>query len=116
MTKKKYRVLWTEVAVRDLEQIVSYIAADSPANAEQVLSRIQKQAASLETLPLRGRLVPELTGSGIRTWRELIARPYRIIFRVEANKVYVLALLDSRRDLEDVLLERMVRLDLTKDL
>jgi hypothetical protein len=46
----------------------------------------------------------------MRTWRELVVRPYRLIYRVGSKDVVVLALFDSRRDLEDVLLERLVRI------
>lgn len=45
----------------------------------------------------------------MQTWRELIVRPWRIIYRAEGDLVTVLALFDGRRDLEDVLLERLIR-------
>jgi plasmid stabilization system protein ParE len=53
--------------------------------------------------------VPELLRHGLAVWRELIVKPYRILYRIEGQTVYVLAVLDSRRDLEDLLLERLVR-------
>jgi toxin ParE1/3/4 len=94
----------------DLEEIVSYIAADSPINAKNVLAKLRGQAESLEVTPLRGRVVPELAQFGIRTWRELFVKPYRIIYRIAEKRVYLLAVLDGRRDLEDVLLERLLRI------
>jgi toxin ParE1/3/4 len=102
-------VHWAEVAVRDLEELVAYIAEDSPANAGRVLGRLERRAATLETAPARGRVVPELARFGMRTWRELVVKPYRLIYRMEGDTVTVLALLDGRRDLEDLLLERLVR-------
>jgi toxin ParE1/3/4 len=54
--------------------------------------------------------VPELAHFGIHSLRELIERPYRIVYRVASDTVTVVALLDGGRDLEDVLLERLVRL------
>jgi plasmid stabilization system protein ParE len=102
-------VRWAEEAVQDLEEIVGYVAADSPANARSLLTRLRERAASLDTAPLRGRVVPELARFGIRSWRELLVKPHRIIYRVVESEVHVLAVFDGRRDLEDVLLERLVR-------
>jgi len=95
--------------VRDLEELVAYIAVDSPTNATRVLDRIERRAGSLESSPARGRVVPELAHFGMRTWRELVVRPYRLVYRIEGDTVTVLAVFDGRRDLEDVLLERLLR-------
>ena len=54
-------------------------------------------------------MVPELAHFGMRTWRELVVRPYRLVYRIEGDTVTVLAVIDGRRDLEDVLLERLLR-------
>ena len=70
---------------------------------------MEARAARLESEPRRGRIVPELARFGIRTWRELIVRPYRIVYRIDGDTVAVLAVFDGRRELEDVLLERLVR-------
>ncbi len=109
MSEPSFRVLWTETAVRDLEDIISFIATDSPGNAAAVLARLKERAAALEANPMRGRVVPELALFGITTWREMIVKPHRLIYRVEADSVFVLAVLDGRRDLEDLLLQRLVR-------
>jgi toxin ParE1/3/4 len=109
MRKRSFRVLWTETAIRDLEGLIDYIARDAPINAGKILSQLRSKAESLTIAPERGRLVPELLRHGLAVWRELIVRPYRILYRIEGKTVYVLAVLDSRRDLEDVLLERLVR-------
>lgn len=109
MREPSFRVLWTEAAVRDMEDIIAFIAADSPGNARALLARFRERAAALEGHPTRGRIVPELALSGFATWREVIVRPYRLIYRVEADRVFVLAVLDGRRDLEDLLFRRLVR-------
>jgi len=110
MRKASFRVLWTETAICDLESLVGYITADAPINAGKVLARLKSKAESLRTTPERGRLVPELVQHGLPIWRELIVRPYRILYRIDGRTAYVLAVLDSRRDLEDVLLERLIRM------
>lgn len=109
MPRRRYRVQWAEVAVRDLEELVSYIAVDSAIHAERMLARLETRAAALESSPSRGRIVPELSHFGMRSWRELVVRPYRIVHRIEGDTVTVLAVFDGRRDLEDLLLERLLR-------
>jgi len=109
VSDRRFRVLWAEEAVQDLEEIVSYIAADSPVNARSLLTKLRGRVDALDTSPMRGRVVPELARFGIRSWRELVVKPYRIVYRVAEAEVFVLAIFDGRRDLEDVLLERLVR-------
>jgi plasmid stabilization system protein ParE len=109
MPRRRFRVRWAEAAARDLEEPVGFVALDSVADAERLLAQIESRAASLESNPGRGRVVPELSRFGMRTWRELGVRPYRLVYRIEGDTVNVLALFDGRRDLEDVLLERLVR-------
>lgn len=106
---KKYRVVWVRTATGDLESIAGYIADDSPARARDVLDGIERAAEKLAIMPRRGRVVPELAFFGIRNYRQLIHFPWRIIYRIAKEEVVVLAVLDSRRRLEDLLLERLVR-------
>ncbi len=109
MARPRLRVQWAEAAVRDLEELMTFIAMDSQADATRVLKRLETRAATLESSPQRGRIVPELVHFGMRTWRELVVRPYRLVYRIEGDTVNVLAVFDGRRDLEDLLLERLLR-------
>ena len=109
MAERRFRVVWAEAAARDLEEIVAFVAEDSPTSAERLLMALWAKAASLETVPKRGRYVPELSHFGMRSWREHVVRPYRIVYRVSGDTVTVLAAFDGRRDLEDLLLERLLR-------
>ena len=110
MTIRRFQVRWTEQAVADLEGIVGWIALDSPANAWTWFRKLKRKALTLQGLPNRGRVVPELLKIGIRSYRELVVGPYRIVYRSEGRMVWVLGVLDARRDLEDLLLERMLRI------
>jgi len=105
----KRRVRWTETARQDLDAIIDYIAADSVENALSVLERIEERARSLELAPERGRVVPELRAVDVYQYRELIERPWRILYRIDPDRVVVLAVLDGRRDLGSLLLERLLR-------
>ncbi len=109
MAERRFRVVWAEAAARDLPEIVAFVAEDSATNAERLVRALRAKAASLEAVPKRGRVVPELARFGMRSWRELVVRPYRILYRLSGDTVTVLAVFDGRRDLEDVLLERLLR-------
>jgi addiction module RelE/StbE family toxin len=106
----KYNVVWASAAEKDLEKIIVYISEDSPQNALNILKRIRQQAADLYNLPERGRIVPELYDQGIMQYRELIIAPWRLIYRISKQEVYVLSVIDSRRNVEDILMKRFIDL------
>jgi len=106
---KTYKVQWAGIAEEDLKNIVLYIAEDSPTNARTIFEKIKEKASSLTLFPERGRTVPELQDHGIFLYRELIHTPWRIIYRIESSKVYILSVIDSRQNLEDILLKRLIK-------
>jgi toxin ParE1/3/4 len=106
----RYSVRWAAVARDDLDRIIDYIAAESPINAVKVADRIEALARSLERFPGRGRVVPELARHGVKAWLEVTTPPWRLVYRIDARRVEVAALLDGRRNLEDVLFERLLDL------
>ena len=106
---KKYQVLWSHTAQQDLTELIEYIAQDSIDDALVILQKLEAKAALLITLPNRSRIVPELMHTGISQYRELISAPWRIVYRVDNKQVLIMAVLDSRRDLQTVLLNRLAR-------
>jgi len=110
--KKTYTVKWSEISEKDLKCIIEYIAEDSPSRAHEVLSNIKEKVSNLHSFPDRGRIVPELQDQGITQYRELILTPWRIIYRISEGNVYVLSVLDSRQNVEDILLKRLLGLKL----
>ena len=104
----RYKVIWSEIAEHDLERIVEYISIDSPSNALKVLTKIKKKASALYRLPERGRIVPELKEFNILQYHEIIIDPWRVIYKVAEKKVFVMSVVDSRRNIEYVLLDRLV--------
>ncbi|MDQ1331441.1 MAG: toxin ParE1/3/4 [Thermodesulfobacteriota bacterium] len=106
---KKYYVKWASVAQRDLKQIIDHIAIDNPGNALQLLKTIKQKASNLYSHPERGRIVPELQDQGIHIYRELVVEPWRIIYRISDTTVFVLSVIDARRNVEDILLDRLVK-------
>jgi addiction module RelE/StbE family toxin len=87
------RVVWTPEAIARLDDIEAYVAQDSPANAREIIARLLQRARQLETVALSGREVPEYRREDIR---ELLERPYRIIYRVTPDRVTVLTVMHYR--------------------
>ena len=105
----RFRIEWTEAASRDLVEIITFIARDSPPDAATLYQRIRKRADTLRRFPGRGHVVPELASLDVVYYRELLVLPYRIVYRIDKPKVFVHAVLDGRRDLRQLLSERLLR-------
>lgn len=104
---RRFRVVWTEVAIADVETIVDYVAVnDSLASAEKLHDKLETSIDSLVTSPRRGRVVPELRAEGLEMYRELGVSKYRVLFRVRGRDVVLLGVLDGRRDLAELLVQR----------
>ncbi len=106
---QKIEVIWSISAERDLLSIVEYIAHDSPSTALKILKSIKTKAKNLYLNPLRGRIIPELQSQGINHYRELIIKPWRVMYKITEKKVYVLSVIDSRQNVEDILLKRLTK-------
>ena len=105
---KNFEVIWTKNAQFDLESIIEYIKIDSVNIAKKIFFEIKEECANLYYFPERKRVVPELQQIGILKYREIIHERYRIIFKIDNTKVYVLLVVDSRRNLEDILFQRLI--------
>ena len=87
-------IVWTHAALADVLEIKADIAADSPRYGQLVAERIVAAVERLEAYPLSGRMVPELRAT---TVREIIATPYRIVYRVRADVLESIAVVHSAR-------------------
>ena len=104
------QVLLTEDAAHDLSDLYDYIAEhDAPAKADYVLDQLEEALNSLESFPERGRYPKELEALGIHEYREIFFKPYRILYRVIDERVYVLLISDGRRDMQSLLQRRLLR-------
>jgi len=103
-----FQVYLTRDAERDLEELYDYIAThDSPENADQVLDQIEQTFQQLAEFPQRGNYPRELLALGIRDFREVFFKPYRIIFRILDDAVFVMLIVDGRRDMQSLLQRRL---------
>lgn len=104
-----FAVMLTGDARRDLEEIYDYVALhDAPGKADRLLDRIERVFASLSESPQRGAFPKELLALGIREYREVFFKPYRIIYRVLDGVVYILLIADGRGDMQTLLQRRLL--------
>ena len=105
-----FEVQLTADAVRDLEDIYRYIDHHrSPVAAHHVLEQIEQAFSGLSEHPNRGRYPRELLDLGIREYREIYFKPYRIIYRVIENTAYVFLIAEGRRDMQTLLQRRLLQ-------
>ncbi len=88
------RVHWTDRAKARLHLIYEYIAEDSPKTTLKVIDRLTARSQQLNALPNTGHRVPEYNQDDIR---ELLERPYRIIYRIKPNQIDVLTVMHYRQ-------------------
>lgn len=105
-----YQVFLTDDASHDLEDLYDYIEThDAPEKAYYVLDKIEETFSSLADNPERGTYPNELLAVGLREYRELYFKPYRIIYRIIGKHVYVMVIADDRRDMQSLLLRRLLQ-------
>jgi toxin ParE1/3/4 len=92
------KVCWTENAIGHLVNIYEYIAINSPTYGKRMVDRITLRSEQISQQPLSGRKVPEYDAEDVR---ELIEKPYRIIYRVKPTQIDVLAVIHGARILPE---------------
>jgi len=105
----KYKVSLTQAALNDLYAINDYYLAQvSDTVATNIISKLQSAVLSLENLPERGSIPRELSVTGIMRYRQIVTLNYRIIYRSVNNMVYVMMVIDGRRDVVTALMRRQL--------
>jgi toxin ParE1/3/4 len=105
-----FAVFLTNAAAGDLDELYDYIAEhEAPRKANFVLKQIEKAFTKLAEFPERGTYPKELLAIGIREYREVFFKPYRIICRVMDKNVCVLLIVDGRRDMQSLLQRRLLK-------
>ena len=109
MPEQSYQVLLTQGAEHDLESLYDYIAEfDSVSNAIHVLDQVMAVVSDLASFPERGSHPKELLALGIKEYRQVFFKPYRVIYRVIDQQVYVYLIVDGRRDMQSLLARRLL--------
>ena len=105
----RFEVLLTQGAEQDLEGLYDYLCEfDCVANADHLLDELTKVVDALSRFPERGSLPKELAGLGIKEFRQVFFKPYRVIYRATGSQVIVYLIADGRRDMQAVLAKRLL--------
>jgi toxin ParE1/3/4 len=100
------RLIWTEPALLDLDEIAEYIGLDDPLAASRYVQSVFDRVERLEAYPQSGKRPPEL----VRTsYREVVVPPCRIFYRVEGDEVFILYVMRAERLLRSYLLDERNR-------
>ncbi len=94
------RVRWTDRALAHVREIENYIAADSPASGEKMVASIFQAIDRLRRFPQSGRSAGEWNR---RPYREIIEPPYRILYEIQGDTVFILAVVHGRRDVAQLI-------------
>ena len=106
----KYKVLIDPMAKQDLREIFLYVAVNnSLALANKLLDSIEAACYKLAEFPQRGHIPYELRSTGIKRYLEIHHKHYRIIYEIEQNTVYIHLVLDGRRNIQEILSDRLLR-------
>ena len=90
------RVYWTDTAVEHLEAIHKYVAKNSKLYADRLIHRLIRRSEQIAEFPLSGRIVPEYMTENIR---EVIERPYRIIYLIKVEQIDILTVVHGNQEL-----------------
>jgi toxin ParE1/3/4 len=101
----RYVVRWTPEAESDAAAIVDWF--DDLINADKVIEQFSQKAEMLSVFPGRGRIVPELRSIGVLQYHEVFHKPWRMIYSIRDREVWIVAVVDGRRALQDLLFERL---------
>jgi len=107
-TNKKYFVKWTAPAREDVNEIIDFISKNNINYAIKILDNIEEDVKNLGVFPERYRIVPELEKYGYLIYREIIVEYWRIIYKIENKYVYIMLVIDGRRNIEDLLLKKLI--------
>ena len=95
------KVSWSYVALGNLIETNKYIASENPEAARKVINDIFEAGNKIKAFPEKGRIVPELRRKNIR---EVFCYEYRIIYRIESKRIYVLTVLHMKQLLKKKLI------------
>lgn len=94
------KVVWTDEAKAHLASIYEFIKRDAPFYAVQIVDKLTRRVDQLTNHPRSGRIVPKYDDENLR---ELIARPYRLIYRIKFDRIDIIAVFHGAQQLPDSL-------------
>ena len=108
--KKKYQVIIDPLAKLDLKEIFIYVSLnDRLESANKLLDALEATCHKLIKYAERGHIPPKLRPTGIKSYLEIHYKPYHIIYEIEGNLLYIHSVLDGRRNIQEILNNRILR-------
>ncbi len=106
----KFKVNFIIDAEEDLLDIYKNVYLnDSEDSAEKLYDNLYRKCLSLQVFPKRGRILPELKLLQIEDFLEIFYKPYRIIYQINRDEVFIHCILDGRRNIQEILNNRILR-------
>jgi len=105
----EYEVRIPNSVKRDIEEIIEYYFDDRPEYAKKIFELFFERINSLKSFPNKGRIVPELLEYNINEYREILESYWRIIYRIDNDMVEIFTVIDARRNVQDLLVEKLKR-------
>lgn len=103
------RAVFLQAAEADLHEIRAYLIQQfDAATWRRSYRKIKESVAAIEQHPRLGRVPPELEALGIVQYRQVISGMNRIVYELRADTAYIHIVCDTRRDLRQLLLRRIV--------
>lgn len=105
-----YNPIFTKFAEDDLVEILDYYEDKNFDYILKLVKRIEIRLEELKHFPEKGHMVPELEKKSITDYREMIEGNYKIIYHIKNKNVFVLAIIDGRRNFEEVVISKLMRI------
>ncbi len=104
-----HRVLLTAGTERDLEALHAHLLrSEGSTVADRLLQQLLEVTMELSDFPQRGNFPAELLELGIREYRQIFFKPWRLIYRIDGDELIIHLLVDGRRDLRALLARRLL--------
>ena len=105
----RYAVFMLQEAEHDLEAIFRYIlGSGNPGAAKDMIGLLRQACENLSQMPERGHVPPELARADNYEYRQIIVKPYRIIYQVVEYCVFIFGIIHGRRNVDEVLRQRLL--------
>ena len=97
------KITWSSSALDDLREIHAFICRDAESYATRMIERILSAVEPLSDFPQLGRIVPERNDA---SYREVIVRPYRVVYRNSVGRIDIIAVIHGARDFDRAISDR----------
>jgi toxin ParE1/3/4 len=105
----KYKIIWSKDAGEEIIEIISWYKYNAGKNiAQNIYTKIKSQIRKLKDMPGIGKQVQILKDIGINDYRQIVQDHWIIYYKVEKENVYIISVIDGRRNLEEILYKKII--------